>query len=93
MIQKNNPDIQFQSHDIRNYVGAAISHAKLLTENSPKLENEMNITALVKNLEQVLLLTEKVSLSCPLTSINDGKMNQPSLETKTNIRKIMTKMI
>jgi len=77
LIQKNNPDIQFQSHDIRNYVGAAISHAKLLTENSPKLENEMNITALVKNLEQVLLLTEKVSLSCPLTSINDGK-NEPA---------------
>ncbi|WP_019025774.1 PAS domain S-box protein [Colwellia piezophila] len=82
MIKKDTPDSQLISHDISNYLVKAISHAQLLTESNPKLAGEINITALVKNLEQALLLTEKSSLSCPLTGINGGKNGQAQLDKK-----------
>ena len=63
MTKKNNHNIQVLSPDIESYVRAAISHAQLLTMNSPELEGELNITAIVNNLEQALLLTKNVSLN------------------------------
>jgi PAS domain S-box-containing protein len=54
---------------IIKHLNSAISHAKFLMVNNSKLENNINITAIVKNLEQVLLLTENSSLK-----INDEKI-------------------
>jgi len=82
LIKKDTPDRQLLNHDIRNYVVAAISHAQLVTQNNPNLAGEINITALVENLEQALLLTEKATLSCPHTGIDDGKNEQAPIEKK-----------
>jgi len=64
----------------RRYVLAAISHAQLLTVSNPNLEGDINITALVKNLTQALLLTENISLS-----INDTKDKQIDLDRIFNL--------
>ena len=61
--KKNDPDVLFLNHDLRNNIGAAISHAQLLTMTNPALEGEKNITAIVESLRQAILLTEKISLS------------------------------
>jgi PAS domain S-box-containing protein len=60
---KNNANILFLNLDAGNYVRSAISHAQRLTMNSPELEGELNITAIVKNLEQALLRTQQASLN------------------------------
>lgn len=63
VIKTTEPNILFLNHDLRNNVGAAISHAQLLTIDNPELEGEENITAIVENLKKAILLTEKISLS------------------------------
>ena len=78
LTKKNTPNIQFKNHDISSYVKMAISHAQLLTLENPKLEGEINITSIVKNLELALLLTEKVSLS-----LNDEKNEEALFEKNT----------
>jgi PAS domain S-box-containing protein len=62
---------------IIKHLNSAISHAKFLIVNNSKLENDINMTAIVKNLEQVLLFTENSSLK-----INDEKIENIQLEKK-----------
>jgi len=63
VIKTTEPNILFLNHDLRNNVGAAISHAQLLTIDNPELEGEENITAIVENLKKAILLTEEISFS------------------------------
>ena len=77
LINNNGPNTQVITHGISNYLGSAISHVKLLIVNNSKLESDINITAIVENLEQALLLTENSSLK-----INDEKIENIQLEKK-----------
>jgi PAS domain S-box-containing protein len=81
LTKKNNVNIPSLIHDAGNYVRSALSQTQLLTMNSPELEGELNITAIVKNLEQALLLTKKVSLN-----IHDVMNEQAHHEEKGNIQ-------
>ncbi|MFQ3265120.1 MAG: PAS domain-containing protein, partial [Colwellia sp.] len=75
MINNNVPNNQLINPDVISYLELAIFHTKLLTLNNSKLDRDINISAIMKNLEQALLFTEKPSLK-----INEGKTRQVQLE-------------
>ena len=79
LTKKNSPNIQFKNHDIRSYVKEAILQTQLLNVENRTLEDETNISSIVQNLEQILLLTEKVSLS-----LNSEKTKEIQLDTDIN---------
>jgi PAS domain S-box-containing protein len=79
LINNNVPNNQLIYHDVISYLELAVFHTKLLTLNNSKLDRDINISAVMKNLEQALLLTEK-----PLLKINEGKNAQVQLENKNS---------
>lgn len=70
MEGSNSSSILFLNHDIRNYIGVAISHAQLLTRQNPLLANEAHITAITDSLKQAILLSEQLASKGKLETQN-----------------------
>ena len=79
MINNNVPNNQLINPDVISYLELAIFHTKLLTLNNSKLDRDINISAIMKNLEQALLFTQKTSLK-----ISEGENRQAQLENKNS---------
>ena len=79
MINNNVPNNQLINPDVISYLELAIFHTKLLTLNNSKLDRDINISAIMKNLEQALLFTQKTSLK-----INEVENRQAQLENKNS---------
>lgn len=61
MGHKDDDSLLYINHDIRNYIGAAISHTQLLTMQHPSLENSPYTSAIVESLNEATELSEKAS--------------------------------
>lgn len=61
MTEKQGNSLIYINHDIRNYIGAAISHTQLLSMQYPNLEGNPFTKAIVQSLNEATELSERVS--------------------------------
>lgn len=54
-------NLQYINHDMRNYIGAAISHFQLLVSDYPELKGNENIDFAVESLMQAISLSQDIS--------------------------------
>lgn len=69
-MESKQTNIAFINHDLRNNIGAAISHIQLLIMETPELEDNEDLAFAVEALKCAIELTYEISIIC--TADNQG---------------------